>query len=150
MNLERYEKIDGWQALERMKNEEKVIREEDGLLVTYELIAGLIFESDPNEDGPDTSPIVLNDLLGSYWYIPKPFDVRQAMLDRPNEWVGAFKNDYGNWCVAGFDTSHFNAVCKNLSGHLPVDTDVPGVGFPSPEELDACIPIEDVPEEATR
>ncbi len=24
------------------------------------------------------------------WYIPKPFDVRQAMLERPNEWVGKY------------------------------------------------------------
>ena len=92
MDEKRYEKIDGWQALERLKNDELVTREIDGYILQTKLIAGLLYEREPNEDDFDICDIVLNEFIESNWYIPKPFDIRDASLERPNEWVGAYQD----------------------------------------------------------
>lgn len=101
----------------------------------------------PQSSGPVSLDV--STLLEDGWYILKPFDVRQAMLDRPNEWVGKFESG-SEWWAVGFDTKHFNVIAKPIELHVPVDTDRSGMTFPRVEDLDACIPIEDVPKEANQ
>lgn len=95
------------------------------------------------------SGLPFNDLLTMDLYTYKPFNVRKAMLDRPNEWVGKFKSG-SEWWSVGFDANHFNVIAKRSDRYLPVDTTLAGMTFPRPEDLDACIPIGAVTEEAKR
>lgn len=92
----------------------------------------------------------VQELLTGEWFTKKPFDVRQAMLDRPNEWVGAYKDPQGNWHKVGFDIKRMVVVETYVCGSAEVDYSMPDVGFLSDQHIDNCIPIEDVPEEATR
>lgn len=145
MNLDRYEKIDGREALRRLADGGTIL---DGSNHLY-LLNWTNFVVRRESGAYETVNDGLKQILEKDWYIPNPFDVRQAMRDRPNEWVGKFKED-SEWWAVGFDSTHFNVVAKQLNKHLPVDTTLGGMTFPSPEDLNACIPIEDVPEEATR
>lgn len=148
MNLDRYEKIDGREALRRLADGEYVFMELINETVKLKL----------TEDGLRCDIAGYEDQV-TYWtfnqvytsgglYIPKPFNVRQAMLDRPNEWVGAVDTADGVWRKIGFDTKYF----------VPVQAPFDVVGDPvffqferaTKAALDACIPIEDVPEEETR
>ena len=148
MNLDRYEKIDGWHALERLKNNERVTREVDGMFFEFERTADSVFETITGEKDFDISDIVLNEFLESNWYIPKPFDVRQEMFDRPNEWVGAFKQgEY--WFKVGFDRTEYCAVLTALTYDVKVDVSLDKVHTVCSDRFEKCIPIEDVPEEAT-
>lgn len=78
------------------------------------------------------------------WYVKKPFDVRAEMLARPNEWVGAFKDEDGWWKV-GFNRHYMTAVTidSKFEGSV-IDFPSRGVDGASLAEIHACIPIEDV------
>lgn len=101
---------------------------------------GLLIERETTTKDFFLSGLAFNDLLIRDLYTARPFDVRSAMMKTPNEWVGKYPTPNG-WRHVGFDTKHFNAICKGSELHLPVDTDIPGVSFPTSEELDDCIPI---------
>ena len=92
-----------------------------------------------------------NELSSRKWYKKKPFDVRKAMLERPNEWVGAFRGESGSWYKVGFDKNEFRAVFVGLKNNLNV---IYKLGYSTKMadsyDLNRCIPIEDVPEEARR
>ncbi|KTR27927.1 hypothetical protein RSA11_04515 [Exiguobacterium indicum] len=72
----------------------------------------------------------------------KQFDVRKELLSRPNEWVGAFQLS-GRWLKVGFRTDVMYPVAT------PYWEDSIERVMPQAfkDELDRCIPIEDVPEE---
>ena len=149
MNLDRYEKIDGWQALERFKEGKAAFCFYADEFSEFVMVGGELYSSPiTNHAQQRTSRLMtINHILQREWYIPKPFDVRQAMLDRPNEWVGAYKSGMGFWFKIGFDTDSMNAVYEELESD----------GLPfwqhnrvRPSMLKASIPIEDVPEEATQ
>ncbi|WP_290756956.1 MULTISPECIES: hypothetical protein [unclassified Exiguobacterium] len=72
----------------------------------------------------------------------KRFDVRKEMLARPNEWVGAFQLS-GRWLKAGFRTDVMHAVATPYWDES-IERVMPQA---FKDELDRCIPIEDVPEE---
>ena len=148
MNLDRYEKIDGWQALERLKKNEGITREIDGMFFEFERMADSVFETEAGENDFDISDIVLNEFLETDWYIPKPFDVRQVMLDRPNEWVGAYNDERGKWIQVGFDSVSMRPI-KAYHGYTGLVEGAKAQQATS-FELDNCILIEDVPGEATR
>ena len=92
----------------------------------------------------------IKEILSVNWYIPKPFDVRQAMLERPNEWVGAFEDRKGEWHKVGFDTESFMAIETSYDSTVKCEFYAYNVRQATEKEMYACIPIEDVPEEATR
>ena len=80
----------------------------------------------------------------------KPFDVRQAMFDRPNEWVGAYRSQVldqkPRWIKLAFRTDMMQAVSTH-----DWDRDLHSAWCSAYRyELDGAIPIEDVPEEATQ
>lgn len=91
----------------------------------------------------------VQELLTGEWFVKKPFDVRQAMLDRPNEWVGAFKHGE-RWFKVGFDRTEYCAVLTALTNDVEVDVSLSKVHTVCSDTFEKCIPIEDVPEEATR
>lgn len=150
MNLDRYEKIDGREALKRLLDGERIYLDcgcsyELGK-ANYPSVKRFRDERDTGiYDWDSQQPLTLNDLCGQDWYIPKPFDVRQAMLDRPNEWVGAYKNFEGKWFKVGFDTASMNAVVEQIEWD---GNPFWQHGRARPSVLNECIPIEDVPEEA--
>lgn len=146
MNLDRYEKIDGREALDRMEKGEEVY---DRSGIKFRKIFGEIRYMTMDGAFKATNMSMNHFLFDEDWYIPKPFDVRQAMLDRPNEWVGAFEFE-GAWYKVGFDTVQFMSVSAPINGSESVDERIYGVTRVVRDSLDACIPIEDVPEEATR
>ncbi|WP_294742116.1 hypothetical protein [uncultured Exiguobacterium sp.] len=101
------------------------------------------------DDNGSPSSIMFNDVIEEHWYVKKPFDVRAEMLDRPNEWVGAFKRSDDEWMAIGFDSNHFEVATiplKNMNVAKPTDSAMCQL-FESSHYLDRCIPIEDVPEE---
>lgn len=68
------------------------------------------------------------------------FDARKELLDRPDEWVAAYK--LGNkWMKVGFRTKLMYPVTTSR-WELSIDEVVPQAFY---DEIDACIPIEDVP-----
>jgi hypothetical protein len=115
MNLDRYEKIDGREALKRLADGEYVFMELINETVKLKL----------SEDGLQWDVAGCENQV-TYWtfnqiytskglYVPKPFDVRQAMLDRPNEWVGAYQDEEGRRWKFGFETESFQAVAIPLN-----------------------------------
>ena len=145
MNLDRYEKIDGREVLKRLL-EGNVLYGLAGMEYKLSDEGQLLFLNYMNDEW-EQSEMGFNKIINHGLYIPKLFDVRQAMLDRPNEWVAAYKSGMGFWFKIGFDTDSMNAVYEELESD----------GLPfwqhnrvRPSMLKASIPIEDVPEEATR
>ena len=148
MNLYRYEKIDGREALRRLADGEKVMRETGSPYFINE--EGRFVCDNAAIYRPHVTDLTLNEILKECdWYIPKPFDVRQAMIDRPNEWVGAFEVAE-NWYKVGFDTTFMQMACASISSEISIDLSEDRVFEVQLSNLINCIPIEDVPEEATR
>lgn len=151
IDLTRFEEISGREALRRLS---------DGLSVFEVNGDEFSFDFETNEtvwvtkDGRkyvgngNAHPITLEAVTGGSWYIKKPFDVRQAMRDKPDEWVGAFKTKNDVWYVVGFDSKYFNAVLRNIKDSGSVNAENVCVGFPNSDELDRCIPLDEVPADA--
>ena len=156
MNLDRYEKIDGREALRRLAGGERIYSDCD---YSYELgtepypsVKRFIGNDETGgmSDWYSANPLTLHDLCGRDWYIKKPFDVRQAMLDRPNEWVAAYTNFEDKWFKVGFDVKRMRPVRSFMDSDAKVNLQDTRVFVIELADLDLCIPIEDVPEEATR
>ncbi|QPI66411.1 hypothetical protein IR194_07920 [Exiguobacterium sp. PBE] len=153
MNLDKYEKIDGREALKRLLAGEIVL---DGLADEH-FLDGTKLARIRKSGAYEIANDGLRGILERDWYIPKPFDVRQAMLDRPNEWVGKYSvqdEEKTIWYYVGFDSKNFCSLRmkkRNKYGMKePVKWNGGNVVFAIDDDLDVCIPIEDVPEEATR
>lgn len=150
MNLDKYEKIDGWQALERFKNGEAVYSFYNNEFSEFVMAGGELYSSPLSKHVQQRNPrtMTIDAIFKRNWYIPKPFDVRQAMFDRPNEWVAAYNDERGKWIQVGFDTVSMRPIKAyyGYSGLVKGATAQQATSF----ELDACIPIEDVPEEANQ
>lgn len=146
MNLDRYENISGREALKRLLNDETVF---NWCGDAYQIEDGLVIEK-TGKGNEFCANLTLNGVIGADgWYILKPFDVRQAMLDRPNEWVGAIECG-GYWFKIGLDMRRMNVVSTIFKNDVPVLSHHPVVSTTFSLELDNCIPLEDVPEEAPR
>ena len=145
MNLDRYEKIDGREALRKIADK-VMIYDHEGFGYFYDS-NGIFYRRHNEEHKLDRFPIALETVCNQDWYIPKPFDVRQAMLDRPYEWVGAYPNHEGKWFKIGFVSASMSAVVEELEWEGPPFWQHVRA---RPHLLDNCIPIEDVPEEATQ
>ena len=145
MNLDKFEKIDGREALKRLVEGEEVFTGKGSKmrldLENHQMVNGY---------GGVMSFYPVNAILAGTWYIPKPFDVRQAMLERPNEWVGAYTNFEDEWFKVGFDTKRMRPVRSFMNSEAKVNLQDTRVFVIELADLDLCIPIEDVPEEATR
>ena len=146
MDEKRYEKIDGWQALERLKNDELVTREIDGYILQTKLIAGLLYEREPNEDDFDICDIVLNEFIESNWYIPKPFDIRDAALEKPNEWVGAYYEQQSRVLYkVGFDKYLMQLIEAEYENPYACSYHRPGTNTLNPSvKFEDIFPIEQV------
>ena len=144
MNLDKFQKIDGREALKRLVEGEEIYTDKGSKM-------RLDFENHQivNGYGGAISLCPLQSILTRTWYVPKPFDVRQAMLERPNEWVGAFEVAE-NWYKVGFDTTFMQMACASISSEISVDLSEDRVFEVQLSNLINCIPIEDVPKEATR
>lgn len=145
MNQAKFEKIDGREALKRLADGETIL---DGSNRRY-LLNWMNLVVRRESGAYETVNDGLKQILEKTWYVPKPFDVRQAMRDRPNEWVGAFEAK-GDWYKVGFDESGFVALYCNHGLHRELRYTERNVYMVTKAQLDACIPIEDVPKEATR
>lgn len=161
MNQAKFEKINGREALRRLADGETVYGRDSGVWLMKEDNT-IIYKS---RHGVTNATVKLNDFVrNKHLHIKKPFDVRQAMLDRPNEWVGAYKGPYGTWYKVGFDGMYMTAIFTELEHKIEATHDTDGVRpiffdysrYLSGRDdrtlsvLGSCIPIEDVPEEATR
>lgn len=98
---------------------------------------------------PQMTSMPINTFLEYGFYIKKPFDVREAMRERPNEWVAAFKNDDGRWLKVGFNEHHMKVLMASKEYCFSVErAGVQDVDYvPTPKDLDKCIPINEVPKE---
>ena len=148
MNLDKYEEISGLEAIKQLLDGKEVYTSKGEKYYLDLEINRLCYVLGPMY-GESFSVTTVNDVLRDKWYIPKPFDVRQAMLDRPNEWVGAFESN-GYWWKVGLDMNFIQAVVARYDVSTPVDFSERYVNAIDGLNLKTCIPIEDVPEEATR
>lgn len=138
MDLTKYEKIDGREALDRMEKGEEVY---DRSGIRFRKIFGEIRYTALDGGFRATSMSMNHFLFDEDWYIPKPFDVRQAMRDKPNQWVGLYVTDDRKKYKVGFNPKRFTVVFTEFESE--VKPDVCG-RVPLTSELDDCIPIEDV------
>ena len=148
MDMTLYEKITGREALRRLLDGEAVYAETGEKYKIYPSHDRLYYVPDPMHH-EILSVANVNDVFRDDWYIKKPFDVRQAMRDKPDEWVAAFKTSENDWVKVGFDTSEFTVVGLELSNDAPIESThdyfkvcVYGT------DLDTCIPLDEVPVDA--
>ena len=144
MDMSRYEQINGREALKRLLAGERVL----DALADEHFLDGTKLARVRKSGAFEIANDGLRRILERNWYIQKPFDVRQAMLERPNEWVAAYNDPHGAWIQVGFDTVNMRPT-KAYHGYTGGVEGANG-DFPTGYELETCIPIEDVPEEATR
>ena len=145
MDMSRYEQINGREAIRRLLDGDKVYTSSE----TYYYIepeTGTLWSVIGDYAGQTSERF--NTILENDWYIPKPFDVRQAMLERPNEWVGAYTNFEDKWFKVGFDVKRMRPVRAHMNSEAKVNLHDGRVFVIELEDLDLCIPIEDVPEKS--
>lgn len=147
MDLKRYEVVAPREAMKKLLDGERVCFVNDwGNVTTYYLnVEDRLYGETEEGDvfGVETS---IDEILErDTWYVKKPFDVRAEMLARPDEWVGAFKNDRGKWYKVGLSTIDMTATETRFfkEDNTPEDSALRC----TEDELNQCIPIEDVPEE---
>lgn len=144
MDLKRHQKINGLEAI-KIWTKGGVVYDAHGAKYAIDKEDGFLWYASPfHRCGYDRS---FNEIVKNDWYVPKPFDVRKAMINRPNEWVGAWKSPTGEWRKLGLNYQFLEVVETKLSLDLPVDMAYCGTGHPTAEQLENCIPIEDVPED---
>lgn len=146
MDMTRYGKIDGFTALTKLAGNERIYNGDGSY---FFLDSDGLQAYDAFMDTTIKSEYRVNYFINHDWYIKKPFDVRQAMRDKPDEWVAAFKTSENDWVKVGFDTSEFTVVGLELSNDAPINAThdyfkvcVYGT------DLDVCIPLEEVPADA--
>lgn len=148
MDLKRFTEITGREALERLSNGLSVF-EKNGTEVSINLETNefkFVLRNGYTQIGDGNGmPVTVVAVLESPWYIKKPFDVRAEMLARPNEWVGAFKDHYGEWAKVGFDSYEMTATKTFIANTVKkAQKSQHKVLGASTDILDKCIPIEDV------
>ena len=150
MNLDKYEKIGAGKSLEVLEAGGSIFSEgkQEGVdeyrVIDWVLHSKLDQQAEFLRDHSDVIWFLQQD-----WYIKKPFDVRQAMLDRPNEWVGAYGQDE-RWMKVGFDAKRMRPVRSFMNSGAKVNLQDTRVFVIELADLDLCIPIEDVPKEANQ
>lgn len=146
MDMTRYEKVDGFTALSKLAGNERIYNGDGSYffldsegLQAYDVFMDITLKSEYK----------VNTLISHDWYIKKPFDVRQAMRDKPDEWVGAvYKSDRDRWYKVGFDTNYFVAIEAKYDYDGPFELMSIGVERALRETLNDCIPLDEVPEDA--
>ncbi|VXB52226.1 conserved hypothetical protein [Exiguobacterium sp. 8H] len=156
MDMSKFEKIDGEKALILLAEGQKIFTAKGEACYIDKQTKNVMMNWGVYTEGVDVS---LEDVFRIQWYIPKPFDVRQAMRERPNEWVGAYYDDELEqieqpWLKVGFDPERVMVVkahhtFRGKPSRVISPADQLHHYTPSPKDLNKCIPIEDVPEEGT-
>lgn len=141
MDLSKFEKIDGGlpEALAYMKKS-KLAYTEDGYKYTVDA-SNKLFIFDKNH-GLVLCVERYNNLVQKTWLKKKPFDVRQAMRDKPDEWVGVFQEN-GDCYKIGFDNESYQAVHTLLSNDIKPDLESINVYPCEKEHLIKSISIDD-------
>ncbi|WP_393965774.1 hypothetical protein [Exiguobacterium sp. S22-S28] len=142
MDLKRYEKVTGHEALIKLLDGERIYnrkgnywtRKGEGIFVNYE---------DENGEYESTIPVIWFVDSTVDWYVKKPFDVRAEMLARPNEWVGVYKDESEIWNKVGFCTTYMNVRETSDFEHDSFEKTF----ICLIDDFNKCIPIEDVPKE---
>ena len=146
MDMTRYEQVTSFEALRLLADGKKLYASPDyGYYVDKETGKLWSFAGDYAGVVHDQ----FNNVMMMNLFIKKPFDVRQAMRDKPDEWVGKFRNGEGVWYKTGFDSDAMQAVEANYIFNGPPKY-APSSGVTSLRfnALDACIPLDEVPADA--
>lgn len=144
MDLNRYKKITWQEAISKLENGEHIFTAQGH---SYFMKDGKLCYSNVGSNSEDgRSSIVFNHFMEREWYIKKPFDVRTEMLARPNEWVGAFKDNLNRWHKIGLDSRKMVAIETRYEVIKPNWND-DRCEMAALSEIDRCIPIEDVTKE---
>ena len=142
MDMTRYEKITGVDVVNHLLSGKHIFNSRG---LEYHCEEGMLWSCGDGLCGTVRTPF--NELTSRDWYIKKPFDVRQAMRDKPDEWVGAYEmNSF--WYKVGFDTKNFMAVDTRVFTDVPTSFALGEVDQALSSELDACIPLDEVPADA--
>lgn len=146
MDMTRYEQVTSFDALRMLADGKKLYASPDyGYYVDKETGKLWSFAGDYAGEVHDR----FNNVMTMNLFVKKPFDVRQAMRDKPDEWVGAFfDEDSESWRKVGFDFKNFKAVEVSIKDDVVTDFCKYGVSCALQEELDACIPLNEVPADA--
>ncbi|KTR27928.1 hypothetical protein RSA11_04525 [Exiguobacterium indicum] len=146
MDMKRYEEITSEEAIKRIINKEEVFDKNEKRFFSLGK-SNTVWVQTEHSHGSETSSSghTLEDLLDKKWFIKKPFDVRAEMLARPNEWVGSFKLG-DKWQMIGFSPEQMSVFGRRYQKNL-IEFSTFNTFIPINDELDRCIPIEDVPEE---
>ena len=83
-------------------------------------------------------------ILAHRWYVIQPFDVRKAMRERPNQYVGAYRFR-DRWNMVGLDEGAMQAKESVYSERYADERPSYSMETVPYEVMDQCIPIEWVP-----
>lgn len=144
MDMTRYEKISGVDVVNQLLAGKHIFNSRG---LEYHCEDGVLWSCGDGLCGTVRTPF--NELTSRDWYTKKPFDVRQAMRDKPDEWVGAvYKSDRDRWYKVGFDTNYFVAIEAKYDYDGPFELMSIGVERALRETLNDCIPLDEVPADA--
>lgn len=139
----KFEKIEGLEALRKIADRQ-MIYDADGYGYFYDA-NGIFYRRHNEKFVTEAVDVTVAEIASKEWYVKKPFDVRTEMLSRPDEWVGAYENEQGTWFKVGFDMRSMVSVKTNLPYLRVANFGDTGVSNVAENDLDRCIPIEDVP-----
>ena len=138
MNLAIHQKINGLEAIKIWTNG-GFVYDAHGAKYAIDKEDGLLWYTSPfYRCGYDRT---FNEIIKNDWYIKKPFDVRQAMRDKPDEWVGIVEKPNGGYLKIGFDSKRFRAVAA-YDEYEGKPSDQRGVMLIDSSYLDNCEDIE--------
>lgn len=144
MDMTRYEQVTSFDALRLLADGKKLYASPDyGYYVDKETGKLWSFAGDYAGEAHEQ----FNNVMMMNLFVKKPFDVRQAMRDNPDEWVAAFEVQ-GRWHKVGFDSKTFMAVETRMFNDVITSYDLAEVDYVISAELDACIPLDEVPADA--
>lgn len=149
VDLSKFEKINGREALEKLGKGEHVFSK-SGIEYKTHPYGYLLYWAGGSEEWTSSS-LGFNELIESGLYTPKPFDVRKTLVKNPNKWVAAYLGqECPHWFKIGFDLQAMSVVKTHYSFDVEVDDKSGKVNYLDDIELeeilDLCIDIEDVPQ----
>lgn len=140
MDRKRFTEIEGREAANRLLDDLDVYSEDGN---RYYMQDGTVWMESGELAGH--VQLTIAETLSRKWYVKKPFDVRVEMLARPNEWVGAYKDNMGYWHKVGLDLQKMQVTeASILSDKLPYQVRQRVI---LSSDLDNCVPIDEAIEE---
>lgn len=117
-----YDRLEGAEVLKALGEGKKLLEPKEGILLTLGELSKTVLRSTPDEQSYRwvESDCNVSHLVKNTFYVERPFNVREVMRHRPNEWVGMLEKN-GELYKVAFDEWRFKAVRAPIHAVVPRD-----------------------------